>query len=171
MICDASFNEIFPNGILNYTIGKKKHNYTFAALPTRGVPSNKKMQGDTLENLMAKCKNVNLCKDLITLLIYGAASVSPRASSVLYKCNAYEYLGQETLIKKYVRQNYIRVSRIVSGREAADLGNVAQNYAAHYLADHLGKVGLKKSQYDIHTANPDKDVAVEGYVVKLKSER
>ena len=136
---NASFNEIFPNGILNYTIGKKKHNYTFAALPTRGVPSNKKMQGDTLENLMAKCKNVNLCKDLITLLIYGAASVSPRASSVLYKCNAYEYLGQETLIKKYVRQNYIRVSRIVSGREAADLGNVAQNYAAHYLADHLGK--------------------------------
>ena len=36
------------------------------------------------------------------------------------------------------------------------------------LAQHLGKLGLKKSQYDIRTAEPDRDVAVEGYAVKLK---
>ena len=36
------------------------------------------------------------------------------------------------------------------------------------LASHLGKLGLGKSQYDIHTADPDKNVAVEGYAVKLR---
>ena len=72
-------------------------------------------------------------------LIYGAASTTPRTAAVLYKCNAFEYLGQEELIKKYVRQNYIRVSRIVGGKEASDLGNVAQSYAVRYLAEHLGE--------------------------------
>ena len=136
---NTSFKEIFPNGQIDFTIGKKRHSYIFVALPTKGVPNNKKMQSDTLENLEAPCRNVDLCKDLIMLLIYGAASDLKRTASVLYKCNAYEYLGQEELIKKYVRQNYIRVSRIVGGKEATDLGNVAQSYAVRYLAEHLGE--------------------------------
>jgi len=136
---NASFSEIFPNGMLEFTIDEQKHRYKFSSLPTRGVPNNKKMQSDTLENLSAPCRNVELCKDLIMFLIYGAASTTARTAAVLYKCNAYEYLGQEELIKKYVRQNYIRVSRIVGGKEASDLGNVAQGYAVRYLAEHLGK--------------------------------
>ena len=135
---NASFSEIFPNCELIYNIGKKQYSYKFIALPTKGVPNNKKMQSDSLENLKTRCRNVALCKDLIMLLIYGAASVSARAAAVLYKCNASEYLGKEDLIKKYVRQNYIRVSRIVGGKEATDLGNVAQAYAVRYLAEHLG---------------------------------
>lgn len=136
---NTSFKEIFPNGQIDFTIGKKKQSYKFVTLPSKGVPNNKKMQSDTLENLEAPCRNVDLCKDLIMLLIYGAASDLNRTASVLYKCNAYEYLGQEELIKKYVRQNYIRVSRIVGGKEATDLGNVAQSYAVRYLAEHLGE--------------------------------
>jgi hypothetical protein len=96
------------------------------------------MQIDELDNLQQPCRNKPLCKDLIMLLIYGAASTTSRTAAVLYKCNAYEYLGQEELINKYVRQNYIRVSRIVGGKEATDLGNVAQSYAVRYLSEHLG---------------------------------
>jgi len=136
---NASFAEIFSDGELAYKIGRKVYVYKFASLPTKGVPNNKKMQSDSLESLKAKCRNVSLCKDLIMLLIYGAASVSARTAAVLYKCNAYEYLGQEKLINEYVRQNYIRVSRIVGGKEATDLGNVAQSYAVKYLAEHLGE--------------------------------
>lgn len=136
---NASFSEIFPNGEIAYKIDKKQFSYKFEALPTKGVPNNKKMQSDSLDSLKATCRNIPLCKDLIMLLIYGAASSSARTSAVLYKCNAYEYLGQEELIKKYVRQNYIRVSRIVGGKEATDLGNVAQSYAVRYLAEHLGE--------------------------------
>lgn len=136
---NSSFTEIFPNQELVFSIGRKRHTYRFKELPTRGAPNNKKMQIDDLDNLQKKCKNIQLSKDLIMLLIYGAASTNTRTAAVLYKCNAYEYLGQEELIKKYVRQNYIRVSKIVSGKEATDLGNVAQTYAVNYLAKHLGK--------------------------------
>ncbi len=136
---NTSFKEIFPKGKLDFYIEQKKHSYKFLSLPTKGVPNNKKMQSDTLENLIAPCKDTQLCKDIIMLLIYGAASNTKRTASVLYKCNAYEYLGQEEQIKKYVRQNYIRVSKILSGKEATDLGNVAQSYAVRYLAEHLGE--------------------------------
>ena len=136
---NASFKEILPKGELEYSIDKKKYTYKFSALPTTGKPNNKKMQIDELENLQMPCKDKQLSKDLIMLLIYGAASTSPRTAAVLYKCNASSYLGQEELIKKYVRQNYIRVSRIVGGKEATDLGNVAQTYAVKYLAEHLGE--------------------------------
>lgn len=57
----------------------------------------------------------------------------------MYRCNVFEYLGSEERIKKYVRENYIRVSKIISGRTASDLGNVAQSYAADYLRKKLGE--------------------------------
>ena len=35
------------------------------------------------------------------------------------------------------------------------------------LAHHLEKLGVNKKQYNIHTAHPDEEVAVEGYAIKL----
>lgn len=35
------------------------------------------------------------------------------------------------------------------------------------LAQHLEKLGVNKKQYNIHTAHPDEEVAVEGYAIKL----
>lgn len=136
---NSSFKEMFPQGKFVFSIGKKQIEYQFEKLPIKGKPSNKKMQIDTLENLCKPCKNIGLCKDIIMLLIYGASSTIASTRAILYKCNAYEYLGQEELIKKYVRQNYIRVSRIVGGKMATDLGNVAQTYAANYIQEHLGE--------------------------------
>lgn len=135
---NSSFDEIFPGRVLRYAIGKKQFSYEFVKLPTQAKPNNKKMQIDELDNLQQSCRDKQLSKDLIMLLIYGSASIENRTAAVLYKCNAYEYLGQEELIKKYVRQNYIRVSRIVGGKEATDLGNVAQSYAVSYLTEKLG---------------------------------
>ncbi len=135
---NTSFKEIFPDGVLRFIVGEQEHCYQFTSLPIKGVPNNKKMQSDSLENLKKPCRNVELCQDMIMLLIFGAASTSPRTADVLYKCNAYEYLGQKELVEKYVRQNYIRVSRIIAGKEASDLGNVAQSYAVKYLTEHLG---------------------------------
>lgn len=135
---NTAFKEIFPNKELTYKLGRKEYQYTFTTLPIKGKPDNEKMQIDTMENLQAACKNKNLTKDLIMLLIYGAASTTLRTRAILYKCNAYEYLGKEDKIKQYVRENYIRVSRIIAGKTATDLGNVAQVYALKYLSEHLG---------------------------------
>lgn len=105
---NASFNEIFPDGVLRFTVGGQEHSYKFTSLPIKGVPNNKKMQSDSLENLKKPCRHVELCQDLIMFLIFGAASTSPRTAAVLYKCNAYEYLGQKEKIQQYIQQNNIR---------------------------------------------------------------
>jgi len=135
---NSSFDEIFPNKELVYKIGRKEYTYTFTSLPIKGTPNNKKMQIDTMESLQTPCKDKGLSQDLIMMLIYGAASISPRTRAIMYKCNAFEYLGQEEKIKQYVRENYIRVSRIIAGKTATDLGNVAQVYALNYLSKRLG---------------------------------
>ena len=105
---NASFKEIFPKGELEYSIDKKKYSYKFSALPTTGKPNNKKMQIDELGNLQQPCKDKKLSKDLIMLLIYGAASTTPRTAAVLYKCNAYEYLGNQDSIRAAVKRNSYR---------------------------------------------------------------
>ena len=176
---NTSFEEIFPNKELVYKLGRKEYQYKFTALPIKGKPNNEKMQIDTMENLQAPCKNKAMCKDLIMLLIYGAASTTPRTRAILYKCNAYEYLGQEEKIKQYVRENYIRVSRIIAGKTATDLGNVAQVYALNYLSERLGDnynlvnngtipgVKLdddKEATFDIVVDRKDDDGKIKKYV-------
>lgn len=136
---NALFSEILPQNKLLFNIEGNIKSYYFQELPIKGKTDNKKMQIDTVEHLQEPCKNKKLCMDLIMLLIYGASSTIASTRSIFYKCNAFEYLGQEELINKYIRQNYIRVSRIVGGKTANDLGNVAQFYAAKYLAEHLGE--------------------------------
>ena len=63
-----------------------------------------------------------------------------------FKCTPYEYLGDDTEVETFVRQNYIRVSRIISGKTASDLGNVAQQYVVEYLTTTLGEELLREKQ-------------------------
>lgn len=176
---NTSFNEIFPKNELVYKLGRKECSYTFSSLPQKGKLDNKKMQVDTMENLQASCKDKELCKDLVMLLIYGASSTIPRTRAILYKCNAFDFLGQEDKIKQYVRENYIRVSRIIAGKTATDLGNVAQLYALNYLSERLGDnynlvnngtipgVKLdddKEATFDIVVDRKDDDGRIKKYV-------
>lgn len=138
-------DELFPNKTLSFDIGKGVIEYKFEYLPIKGVLNNKRMKIDTVENLSAEMSDKNLCKDIIMLLLYGAFSVNVRTRSVLYKCIFSDYLGDDAKIEEFVRQNYIRVSRIISGKTASDLGNVAQQYVVKYLAYTLGENYCVKS--------------------------
>lgn len=135
---NKEFQNLFPNGCLTYKLKRKEVLYQFSALPTRGALNNKKMRIDTLEHLQSSSYDPALCKDLITMLIYGASAVSSRTRAVLYKCNCSDYLGDDALIEDYVRKNYIRVSKIIAGKVSNDLGNKAQEYALKYLSEKLG---------------------------------
>ena len=142
---NSDFLTLFPNHTLTYDCGNGPVDYLFTALPIKGTLSNKRMRIDTVENLTSDRYDAALCKDLIMLLIYGAAAVNARVRAVLFKCTTYEYLGCEAQIDEYVKRNYIRVSRIISGKTASDLGNVAQQYVVKYLADALGESYTVKS--------------------------
>lgn len=142
---NKDFASLFPNGMLSYDIGNGREDYVFTALPVRGTLNNKRMKIDTVENLTSAQSDVPLCKDLIALLVYGAAAVDASTRAVLFKCTPHEYLGKDEQIDEFVRQNYIRVSRIISGKTASDLGNVAQQYVVKYLQNALGEMYNVKS--------------------------
>ena len=142
---NRDFELLFPNGVLSYDVGNGKEDYVFTALPVRGVLNNKRMKIDTVENLTSTQPDRPLCKDLIALLGDGAAAVEASTRAVLFKCTPHEYLGKDEQIDEFVRQNYIRVSRIISGKTASDLGNVAQQYVVKYLQNALGEMYSVKS--------------------------
>ena len=135
---NRDFDILFPNRELNYSLDGKRKKYSFKVLPVRGTLNNKKMKIDTLENLSSNNYDKELCKDLIMLLTFGATATNPSTRAVLYKCTPYEYLGKDDEIEDFVRKNYIRVSRIISGKTSTDLGNVAQQYVKDYLQKKLG---------------------------------
>lgn len=133
-----NFNAVFSDGVLTYDLDGKEHQYSFDALPIKGTLNNKRMKIDTVENLTGGQFDASLCKDIIMILIYGGASTNPSTRAVLFKCTPYEFLGDEAEIEDYVRKNYIRVSSIIRGKTATDLGNVAQQYVVKYLSNSLG---------------------------------
>ena len=134
---NKQMTELFPDGKMKYSIGNKMHSYTFKALPV-GDLSNTRMRVDTLDNMNNDKCDEELTKDVIMMLVFGAACTNAKTRAVLYRCNVSDYIGDEDQIEIHVRQNYIRVSRIIAGRTANDLGNIIQKFAADYLKACLG---------------------------------
>lgn len=135
---NKNFAELFPEGEIVYQIDGKSHTYKFQALPVKGALSNEKMRVDTKENMLSDKCNAELVTDLIMILVYGGACISAKTRAVLFRCVISDYLGDDEKIELHIRQNYIRVSRIIAGRTANDLGNSIQKYAADYIAGKLG---------------------------------
>lgn len=135
---NKNFREIFVDGKFSYNTGSSIQEYTFSTLPISGTLNNKKMKVDTKENLISGNADISLCKDLIMLLIYGGGATNARVRSVFFKCVSYTFLGDDNKVEEFVKQNYIRVSKIMAGATATTLGNVAQQYVAEYLSKALG---------------------------------
>ena len=128
---NTNFADVFPTRTLDYKIGDESYSYTFKALPVRGTLDNKKMKIDTKKHLIEGKYDSDLCEDLIMMLVFGGCAI-------LYKCNVSDLIGKKKEIETYIRTNYIRVSRILAGKEANDLGNVAESYVVDYLKNKLG---------------------------------
>lgn len=136
---NANFDSLFPGRTMVYAIGDKQYSYAFHELPIKSKLDNKKMRVDTKENMLNHKCNEALLKDVIMLLIFGGSCISAKLRAVLYRHTVSDYLNNDEAIDQFVRQNYIRVSRIIAGRTANDLGNSMQNYAADYIAKKLGE--------------------------------
>jgi hypothetical protein len=136
---NKNFDEVFPDRTLIFNVGSDEIEYTFTNLPVLGVLNNKKMRIDTVENLTAMHHDAGLFKDIIMLLMYGAAATNASTRAVLYKCTPYDYIGDDSKVEEFVRQNYVKVSRIIGGKTASDLGNVAQQYVVKHLTEALGE--------------------------------
>jgi DpnII restriction endonuclease len=83
-----------------------------------------------------------LSQDVIVILLFGAAAFDERTAEILAKCEIGTYIGQLDKLKKFIQQRYIWVSRITSGSQANQLGQIAQNFVRDYLSENLGIDGV-----------------------------
>ena len=136
---NKDFGVIFGGDTFDYTVNDIHRTYHFLSLPVRGTLNNKKMKIDNTRDLQSLEVSPNLYKDLIMLLLFGAAADVPRVRSVLFKCGLYSYLDDNDALEYFIRQNYLRVSRIIGGSTATNLGNIAQKYVETFLKENLGE--------------------------------
>lgn len=113
---NKNFADMFPAGKLEYDVGVGIKRYTFTSLPVNGVLNNKRMKIDTVENLTDDSCDKALCKDIIMLLMYGAATTSASTRAILFKCTPFEYLGDDGKIEDFVRKNYTGSVVLLEGK-------------------------------------------------------
>ena len=145
---NTRFRELFPNGELTYVWQAEERAYGFAALPYMqrngakpAILSNEKL-GISGNRLLEKQALTDLHRDVIALLILGAAAVSEEIAQVLAKCEISNYLGEPDKLEKFIKQRYIWVSRITGGAQANTLGQMAQNFVKEYLEENLQIPGI-----------------------------
>lgn len=136
------FSTLFPEKKLHYIKNNKVEKYQFKSLPFKGVLSNDKL-GISGKKLLEPKEITDISRDIIALLLYGGMSSNENTAKVLSKCEIGTYLGEPEKLKKFVRQRYILVSRITSGAQSNNLGQIAQDYVKQYIEKELNIPGVK----------------------------
>lgn len=131
-----NFNTLFPTGELNYVWGEQQQIYTFTELPATGRLTNAKV-GVSAKKLAREQTLNSLLKDVIALLIFGAAHSDHDTAVILSKCEIGNYIGEPESLKQFVKQRYIWVSRITAGSQSNNLGQLAQRFVKEYIENNL----------------------------------
>jgi hypothetical protein len=142
---NREFQALFPNSELNYLWNGELRTYRFKALPLRGSRdrnSIRVLNNDALgisgKILLIDKPLTDLVRDVIALLLLGSASTSEEVSQVLAKCEISNYLGELDKLERFIKQRYIWVSRITSGAQSNNLGQIAQNFVKEYIEVNVG---------------------------------
>lgn len=128
----SRYNQLFPEGCFKYSFKSKTGEYCFKKLNADTALNNKilKVSG---KDLFEKKPLDSIIKDVIALILFGASSTSEEVAEILAKCEIGTLLGRPEIIKEYVKQRYIVVSRITGGAKANILGQLAQKHVKEYL--------------------------------------
>lgn len=142
---NSQFNSLFPTGELVYLRGDREHKYRFAELPVTGQLNNNKL-GISAKRLFVESSFDYLHRDVIVILMFGAACVDSDTANFLQKCRIGDFLGNPDELREFVEQRYIWVSRITGGSQANTLGQIAQDFVKDYLENNLGLRGVDIKQ-------------------------
>jgi len=167
-----SFVSIFPSKdekfFIDFTWNQENYRYFFDALPTSGL-GNKKLFIDG-EGMLHKKELSAIYKDMIVLLMFGSTS-SVSSEAGLMACEIGALLGKNEMLKKYIKERYINVSRQTSGATSNSLGQLAQKEVVEYLKNTLGKDFIVTSNGSIELKGFDKkmpfDIVVEKHGKKI----
>ncbi|ELS3716236.1 hypothetical protein ACSTD7_17325 [Vibrio vulnificus] len=148
-----SFDDIFPNNIMEYVWNGEKQTYRFKGLPIKSLGNTKlKIDGNGLN-----CDQplTPIYEDIIMLLLHGSTSTVAHEAA-LDKCEIGVLLGKEEQLEDFIDQRYIVVSRITGGATSNTLGQLTQQHVVKVLVDKLGQGFEVVSNGTIQLAGYDK---------------
>ena len=137
------FASLFPEGVLRFCWNGRQSSYAFRALPQKSF-SNSKLHLDG-KHLSDYYPLDDLKRDAIALLLFGSAYSGGDAvvEAALSKCEIGDYLGRPDQLAEFIKQRYIWVSRITGGALANNMGQLAQQFVAGYIANHFAQDSIK----------------------------
>lgn len=130
-------SDCFANKKMTFNWGNQVASYSFKEIGDKCSLTNSALKVDS------KAVNKNLLltdrmQDVIMLLLFGALDTDnnlPKDSQD--RCNIGLLLGENEKIEKFVKENYIRVSKQLAGEKANSLGHASQKYVAKMLSRNL----------------------------------
>lgn len=130
-------SKFFQSGIMEYVWNGQTYSYEFKVISKKGSLNNSALQVDGKNLLKGRHLNERM-EDVSMLLLYASSSVNNDfPDDAKEKCVIGSLLGDSEEIKRFVKQNYIRVSRQISGAHAASLGKVAEDFVFKILRREL----------------------------------
>jgi hypothetical protein len=135
----------FKGGKMSYVWREKNYMYQFKIIQEKGSLTNSALRVDGKRLI----KNYTLepkMEDVIMLLLHGAASIGDTLpEDVKNKCMVGSLIGEPDELEKFVRRNYIRISRQLGGATSNALGQIAQDFVIDTLKTKLLKWSFQRN--------------------------
>ena len=123
----------FPDGKMTFVWREKTYEYKFQVIHEDVPLANSALRADG-KNLLKGHKLNAKMEDTVMLLLHGAASIGDTLpEDIKNKCMIGSLIGEPEELDKFVRQSYIRISRIIGGATSNKLGQIAQDYVIEVL--------------------------------------
>lgn len=123
----------FSDVKMNYVWREKNYEYQFKVIQDKVALANASLRVDGKRLLKGFTLDPKM-EDVIMLLLHGASSFgNTLPDDVKSKCVIGSLIGEPDELEKFVKQNYIRISRQLGGATSNALGQIAQDFAIETL--------------------------------------
>ncbi|NJL41389.1 MAG: restriction endonuclease [Leptolyngbyaceae cyanobacterium SM1_4_3] len=138
-------SKFFPSGLIEYVWNEQSYTYEFKVISGKASLINSSLLVDGKNLLKGRALNDKM-EDVVMLLLYASSSINNDfPDDAKEKCLIGSLLGKSEELKKFVKQNYIRVSRQIGGANAAKLGKVVEEFVFKILRRELPDWTLRKN--------------------------
>jgi hypothetical protein len=135
----------FKKGKMTYIWREKKYIYQFKAIHKKVPLANAALRADG-KGLLKGYALEERMEDVIMLLLHGASSIGDTLpDEVKNKCVIGTLMGEPKELDKFVKQNYIRISRQLGGATSNALGQLAQDFVIEKLKERLPDWKFKRN--------------------------
>jgi hypothetical protein len=127
----------FPNGVMRYLWREREHSYSFQTLVNGRKAGSSLLRVDA-KGLLTGCRLTPAMKDVIMFLLYGDSAIGDSVpEDIKRKCVVGEYIGRPEELGRFIKRNYIRVSRQLAGAMSNSLGQITQDFVVQCLSEKL----------------------------------